>query len=128
MQLPLVLVKIWGGDNVERGKMSLLQNFAHLVSAVDLALRRSTNAERINSYRHHMKEYLASCEILFPDVNLAPNHHLAMHLADCLERFGPVRAWWSFPMERLMGQVLHSCHNNHIGKPSFHEILRDLNA
>ncbi|KNE88539.1 hypothetical protein PSTG_18055, partial [Puccinia striiformis f. sp. tritici PST-78] len=114
MQLPLVLVKIWGG--VDRVQRSLLQNFGHLVSAVDLALRRNMNARRIDSYRHHIKEYLNSCQILFPHVDLAPNHHLSMHLADCLERFGPVRAWWSFPMERLMGQVLHSCHNNHIGQ------------
>ncbi|POW05794.1 hypothetical protein PSHT_10641 [Puccinia striiformis] len=43
------------------------------------------NARRIDSYRHHIKEYLNSCQILFPHVDLAPNHHLSMHLADCLE-------------------------------------------
>jgi hypothetical protein len=96
--------------------MSLLQNFAHLVSAVNLALKRSTSEERIKNYSYHIKEYLASCLVIFPDCQLAPNHHMAMHLDEGLSGLGPVRAWWSFPMERLMGQVLHASHNNRLGK------------
>jgi hypothetical protein len=42
MQLPLVLVKLWGG--ADRVQSSLLQNFGHLVAAVDLALRRNMNS------------------------------------------------------------------------------------
>jgi hypothetical protein len=118
MQLPLIMIKIWYGRI--RADMSLLQNFAHLVSAVNLALKRSTSPERIHSYTYHMKEYLASSIILFPHVELAPNHHMAMHVGrECLARFGPVRAWWSFPMERLMGDVLHSTHNNRLGWLAF---------
>ena len=41
---------------------------------------------------------------------------MAFHLADCLQRFGPCRAWWSFSMERLMAQVLKSSGNNRLGK------------
>ncbi|POW08439.1 hypothetical protein PSTT_07548 [Puccinia striiformis] len=47
---------------------------------------------------------------------IAPNHHMAIHLAECLKRFGPVRSWWTFPLERLMGQVLEATSNNHLGK------------
>jgi hypothetical protein len=117
IQLPLIMAKVWYGTNwVE---MSLLQNFAHLVSAVNLALKRSTTPERINAYSYHIKEYLPSLIILFPECGLAPNHHMSMHVPDGLAQIGPVRAWWSFPMERLMGEILRSCHNNCIGEPVF---------
>jgi hypothetical protein len=64
--------------------MSLLHNFSHLVSAVNLALKQSMTPERINLYAHHIKQYLHSLIILFPECPLAPNHHMAMHLTDSL--------------------------------------------
>ncbi|PLW29090.1 hypothetical protein PCASD_19745 [Puccinia coronata f. sp. avenae] len=45
-QLPLILVKVWYGRI--RLEMSLLHNFAHLVSAVNLALKQSMTTEHIN--------------------------------------------------------------------------------
>ncbi|CAH7676379.1 hypothetical protein PPACK8108_LOCUS11497 [Phakopsora pachyrhizi] len=93
---------------------SLFRNFAHLVSLTNLALKRTMNMEKVVKYRHHTLEYLKSCLILFPDVMLAPNHHMSVHLGDCLEKFGPSRAWWSFSMERLMGSILKASHNNRL--------------
>lgn len=71
---------------------------------------------QIEMYLSHLKIYLESTQILFEHVNLRPNHHMAFHLADCLKKFGPVRAWWCFVFERFMGKVLKACHNNHVGK------------
>lgn len=113
IQLPLTLIPIWSGQ--DHMKTSLLKNFCHLVSLVNLALKRGMTDQRIKQYRYHIQEYLKSSKILFQHCNLAPNHHMAIHLADFLERFGPVRSWWSFPLERLMGKILKGCHNNRIG-------------
>lgn len=113
IQLPLILIPMWFGcDHV---KSSLLQNFCHLVSLVNLALNRTISPQHIERYRYHIQEYLHSSVILFQHCTLTPNHHMAIHLADCLDKFGSVRAWWSFPYERLMGSILKACHNNHIG-------------
>lgn len=120
IQLPLTLIPLWSGRN--HHKTALLKNFCYLVSLVHLALKRTMNASKIQRYRYHVEQYLQSSVKLFQHCNLAPNHHMAIHLADCLEKFGPVRAWWSFPFERLMGSILKGCHNNHIG-----ESLRCLN-
>ncbi|KNZ54367.1 hypothetical protein VP01_2964g6 [Puccinia sorghi] len=109
VQLPLILPLLWTASK------ALLHNFEHLVSLVNLALKRSINNERINKYRSHLSKYMESSLILFPDSPVAPNHHMAFHLADCLDSFGPCRAWWSFSMERLMGQILKSTSNNHVG-------------
>ncbi|KNZ55006.1 hypothetical protein VP01_2797g2 [Puccinia sorghi] len=114
IQLPLILPVYWatGGPQAR----SLFRNFAHLVSMVKLALKRSMTSERVEKYRHHTLAYLKSCLLLFPDVGLAPNHHMSIHLADCLDKFGPSRAWWSFSMERLMGKILKAAHNNRLGQ------------
>ncbi|KNZ59587.1 uncharacterized protein VP01_169g6 [Puccinia sorghi] len=94
---------------------SLLLNFAHLVSLVNVAMRRSTSSKQIGLYCHHIQSYLKSCLVIFEGVKLAPNHHMAIHLADCMEKFGPTRSYWSFPMERMMGQILKVCDNNRLG-------------
>lgn len=110
IQLPLILLVFWI-DLIPETR-SLLHNFAHLTSFINLALKRSTIAESITCYRHHIKSYLKSCLVIFEGVQLAPNHHMAVHLANCLERFGPLRSYWSFPMERLMAQVPKASDNN----------------
>lgn len=114
LQLPLILIPMWSGQ--DHIKKSLLNNFIHLVSLVNLALKRVINSSHIERYRYHIKKYLESSVLLFQHCKLAPNHHVAVHLSDCLERFGPVRSWWSFPFERLMGKILKAEHNNHISK------------
>ncbi|CAH7681973.1 hypothetical protein PPACK8108_LOCUS14656, partial [Phakopsora pachyrhizi] len=83
---------------------------------VNLGLRHIISSKTIQSYRHHIIEYLKSSIILFDHCSLAPNHHMSVHIADCMDRFGPVCAWWSFPLERLMGRILKFSHNQRIGQ------------
>jgi hypothetical protein len=114
IQLPLILVPIWADQgNV---KMSLLQNFLHLVSLVNVALKREMTSQHLKSYELHIQNYLEGSVELFQHCGLAPNHHMALHLTELLEEFGPVRTWWSFFFERLMGSILKGCHNNHISE------------
>ncbi|KAI8447104.1 hypothetical protein BY996DRAFT_8441656 [Phakopsora pachyrhizi] len=113
IQLPLILPVYWLEKDSE--KCSLFRNFAHLVSLVKCALKQSTSIDIIKEYRHHIHSYLSSSLQLFPHSNLAPNHHMTIHLADCIKDFGPVRAWWSFSMERLMGEAIKASNNNQLG-------------
>ncbi|POV98945.1 hypothetical protein PSTT_14106 [Puccinia striiformis] len=114
VQLPLILPLYWKMSDHEHS--SLLCNFAHLVSLVNIGLKRTMDFKLIEKYRHHLQTYLQSSLILFEGRTFAPNHHMAIHLAECLERFGPVRSWWTFPLERLMGTILKACHNNRLGE------------
>lgn len=126
LQLPLILIPMWfGQDNV---KSSLLKNFIHLGSLVNLALKREINSDQIDRYKHHIQKYLEGSLQLFQHCKLAPNHHIAIHLAGRLEEFGPVRAEWSFPFERLMGSILKGSHNNHIGKLSLWKFCQHING
>ncbi|PLW12079.1 hypothetical protein PCASD_23021 [Puccinia coronata f. sp. avenae] len=107
IQLPLCLVPLWcSKDTFSR---ALLKKFCHLVSMVNLALKCTMTPNRIAQYRQH------NCQNS-PDVPLAPNHHMSLHIPECLERFGPVRAWWTVPFQRFMGQVIQSCNNGWIGE------------
>ncbi|PLW34522.1 hypothetical protein PCANC_19240 [Puccinia coronata f. sp. avenae] len=114
IQLPLVLPAVW--EDGDLANQSLLENFAHLVSFVNIALKQTINKELIDKYRYHLQEYMKSSMLLFPDSPVAPNHHMAFHLPDGLENLGPCRAWWSFSMERMMGTVLKATRNNILGQ------------
>ncbi len=82
----------------------LLRNFLHLVCAVDLASRRSTSTSRAKRFDEHILKYLETLRSVF-DHHFVPNHHLSLHLEECLLNFGPVHAWWAFPFERFNGLI-----------------------
>ncbi|CAH7666305.1 hypothetical protein PPACK8108_LOCUS651, partial [Phakopsora pachyrhizi] len=69
---------------------------------VNLRLRHIISSKTIQSYRHHIVEYLKSSIILFDHCSLAPNHHMSVHIADCMDRFGPVRAYLK---KKLLGEI-----------------------
>jgi hypothetical protein len=47
---------------------------------------------------------------------LYPNHHLSLHLAECIRNFGPVHGWWAFPFERYNGIIQRYNTNNKMGE------------
>ncbi|TFK60920.1 hypothetical protein BDN72DRAFT_778818 [Pluteus cervinus] len=108
VNLLITLTRLWGSpppqDQAEHAtEYDLLMNFLDLVIAVDHGTRRSISTQRIEIYWTHIVRYLRGLILLFPNHQFVPNHHLSLHLVECLERFGPVHAWWSFPFERYNG-------------------------
>lgn len=112
--MAITLCRVWGGPNASDGERLLLENFMHLVIAVDLATRRSMHPDRARTFDHHMLEYLRTLRQLF-EHQLVPNHHLSLHLATCLLLFGPVHGWWAYPFERFNGILGRLNTNNQIG-------------
>lgn len=104
MSLVITLVRLWGSASASSRERVLLDNFLHLVCAVDLAARRSMSQSRAARFDYHIGRYLKSLLSVFSH-NLVPNHHLSLHLKECLELFGPVHAWWAFPFERFIGML-----------------------
>ena len=111
VHLLIALVPLWGAS--EQQERELLRNFVHLVTAVELATRRSVTKPQIQNYYEEMYRYLRGLRKLF-DHKLVSNHHLSLHLPECLESFGPVHGWWSFPFERYNGVLGRMNTNNHI--------------
>ena len=102
INLTITLVRLWGVTGATERDRLLLDNFIHLVTAVDLATRRSMDEERAKAFDHHMLLYLQGLREIFSH-HLVPNHHLSLHLVACLLLFGPVHGWWAYPFERFNG-------------------------
>ncbi|KAI0364850.1 hypothetical protein BV20DRAFT_955421 [Pilatotrama ljubarskyi] len=111
VSLVITLCRLWGSSAASERERLLLDNFVHLVCAVDLATRRVTDPSRIMQFDKHMFEYLSSLRSLFSH-DFVPNHHLSLHLYEFLLLFGPVHAWWAFPFERFNGLLQRLNTNN----------------
>ncbi|KAH9854814.1 hypothetical protein C2E23DRAFT_725186 [Lenzites betulinus] len=112
IHLTITLVRLWGVASASQRDRLLLDNFIHLITAVDLATRRSMNEDRAKAFDRHMFLYLQGLRDIFSH-DLVPNHHLALHLMSCLILFGPVHGWWAYPFERYNG-LLQSLNINNL--------------
>ncbi|RPD78430.1 hypothetical protein L226DRAFT_543787 [Lentinus tigrinus ALCF2SS1-7] len=100
----MTLVRLWGTSRSVGQEAQALDNFMHLVAAVDLATRRTMSVDRANQYDVHMEAYIRGMLSIY-NVDLVPNHHLCLHLKECLLLFGPTHGWWAFPFERYNGML-----------------------
>ena len=86
-----------------------------LVAAVRLALCTVTDKAIVERYLENIKDYVHDLQQIYPEAPLVPNYHMAFHIYDFLELFGPVHSWWSFPFERLIGQLQRVPTNHKFG-------------
>ncbi len=87
-----------------------------LAMAVAWGLSRRTSPYHAERYAFYMKRYISGIKELFPDYNLKPNHHYALHIPDILLAFGPLHGTWAFSVERLIGRLQKLNSNSKIGK------------
>ncbi|KAI6006263.1 hypothetical protein F5J12DRAFT_905738 [Pisolithus orientalis] len=104
VNLVIMFVWLWGRLGSKQAHRAYLANFLALVMAVHWATKQSTS-------ELHMKLYLHSLVRLFPLSVLKPNHHLSLHLVECMRLFGPTHGWWAFPFEPYNG-ILGSANTN----------------
>ncbi|KAH9846514.1 hypothetical protein C2E23DRAFT_872323 [Lenzites betulinus] len=112
VSLTITLVRLWGASSASQKDRLLLDNFVHLVTAVDLATRRTMTKARALAFDTHMHRYLQGLRDIFSH-GLVPNHHLSLHLSACLMMFGPVHGWWAFPFEHYNG-LLQALNTNNL--------------
>ena len=111
IHMAITLVRLWGKASATDDEHSVLNNFIQLVVAVDVATRRSMSASRAALFDNNMQAYVKGLRSIY-NHTLVPNHHLSLHLKQCLLLFGPVRGWWSYPFERYNG-LLQRLNTNH---------------
>lgn len=114
--IPLAMISLWvddipGAAPNANTMSAVLENLMALVTFVSVACKHSTSAERRTVYLQHIRSYVQGLQTLYPGF-LLPSHHLAFHIYDFLELFGPMRSWWCFPFERLIG-MLQRIPSNH---------------
>lgn len=119
VSMVITLVRLWSFSSASDEEKDLLENFMHLVSAADLASKRTMSTERATAYDEHMYRYLCGLRDIF-DHQFVPNHHLSLHLYSCLLLFGPVHGWWAFPFERFNGLLGQTNTNHKTGEQASH--------
>lgn len=123
VSLVITLVRLWGRNDCPVWEKKMLRNFLDLVIAVKTVTKRSVSEEQIQCYEFHMTRYLKTLRDLYSDHHFLPNHHLSLHLPQCLRDFGPVHAWWSFPFERYNGVISRLNTNNKPGSSHLRTFL-----
>ena len=120
--LPLAFVKLWGDAPATHSQDTddfqyVLDHSMALFSAVRLACSRTMTYERREAYRANMIRYVSGLSSdLYNTSDPRPNHHMALHIYDFLKLFGPVRGWWCFPFERLIGLLQRLPTSHKFGK------------
>ena len=99
--LVITLVRLWGNREGEMERFqAMLDNFMDLVTAVKLGSKRTLSREIIQEYDIHIFRYMNRMLELYPSANMVPNHHLALHFGEHLQRFGPTQSTRTFVSER----------------------------
>lgn len=128
--LPLSLIRLWGhvesNSQQSQKHKEILDVTISLISAVVLASSRTTSSAISIAYLLHMKTYMEGIKSLFPQYQFKPNHHMALHLHEYLQWFGPVHGWWTFPFERLIGMLERIPTNFKIGMSIVVALLRSI--
>ena len=121
--LPVSLADLWSGndDNGDTSSMAarektVMESTMFLSMAIRWGTSYRTSAVHARSYKQHMHAYLKTLLKLFPNRQLHPIHHNAIHFAECLLAFGPCHGWWMFPFERLIGMLQRINTNSRIGE------------
>jgi len=130
IHLPVSLIHLWSMTNDSDPRSmrlhKILEVTLSLVSTVVIATSYTTSPSHAEAYLHHMLWYLNGIRELFPEYDLCPNHHMALHIHGYLLLFGPVHSWWTFPFERMIGLLQRMHYNGKIGMFSFFPICGDI--
>ena len=119
--IPIAIISLWGESYVngsaqtQARSQQMLDHTMQLVSAVWLVCKRSATYARSIRYRNYLVNYIRDLQVIHPHAKFRPNHHAAFHIYDFLLLFGPVRAWWCFAFERIIGQLQRLPTNHKFG-------------
>ncbi|KAG8891323.1 hypothetical protein FRB99_003669 [Tulasnella sp. 403] len=125
IHLPITLISLWGQMATNTRWYQMLVHFMQLAIVVNLVARRTTSFSWQKAIVEHMVTYLHGIQSLFADASIVPNHHIALHVVECLKNFGPPHLWWAFPYERLNG-LLQKIETNNRFHESFNRMPSDL--
>ena len=88
----------------------------HLAVAMHWAISYRISEHHSKKFKENMVAYLQCLLDLYPNIQLCPNHHAALHIGPLLTQFGPMHGWWMFPFERVIGILQGINTNSKLGK------------
>ncbi|KAJ3911509.1 hypothetical protein F5877DRAFT_55261, partial [Lentinula edodes] len=115
IHLVVTLIRVWAYGN-DGTKMPLLQNFLHLVRALQILNLRSTSKQLSEAYTSEMLQYLTTLKELFPNWEFVPNQHYSLHMGEFLQTMGPLHARDTSAFERVNHELQDTTTNRRIGQ------------
>ena len=122
--IPVSVAQLWSKETcppeqkpevtVRRDK--LFQSIMHLAVAVGMATSYRTSEHHSEKFEENTVAYLRCLLDLYPNIQLRPNHHAALHIGPLLTQFGPAHGWWMFPFERVIGILQRINSNSKLGE------------
>jgi hypothetical protein len=119
--IPIAVVILWGegsshpSPEIANEFRTILDHSMALISAVCLVCYLSFSHIRTVAYDDYLSTYIRELKQIHPSAKHKSNHHMGMHVYDFLFLFGPVRSWWAFPFERIIGQLERMRQNHKFG-------------
>lgn len=116
--LPIALISVWGdgtihhSDSARKRALSVLDITMHLVTAVTISCMGSLTPMLADTYLKSISLWTEGVYREFPKSPVTTNVHMAFHVFDFMFLFGPVRSWWCFAFERLIGHLGRLPHNH----------------
>ncbi|KAH7904023.1 hypothetical protein BJ138DRAFT_1019721 [Hygrophoropsis aurantiaca] len=117
--LPVALVRTWAPraeDKEPSRRQKLLEATMFPAIAIRWGSSHRTSKYHADNYMKYMHAYLVNLRDLFPDMPFRPNHHVALHIGEFFQRYGPMHGWWMFPFERVIGILQRTNTNYKIGQ------------
>jgi hypothetical protein len=117
--IPVSLLRIETRRNASQTdeyRAKLVHSTLVLAIAIRWATSHRVSAKHIEQYEKNMKDYLKTLKELRPSQRFRPNHVNALLVGKYLRLYGPVRGWWMFPFERVIGDLQRSSTNNKPGE------------
>ena len=119
--IPVSLLRIKSRRNAsatetDEYRAKLVHSTLLLAIATCWATSHRMSAMHVEEYQKTMKDYLKTLKELQPTKRLRPNHINALLVGDYLRLYGPVRGWWMFPFERVIGDLQRVSTNNKLGQ------------
>ena len=118
--IPVSLLRIEtrsaSGKQTDKYRAKLVHSTFLLAIAIRWATSYQTSTKHVEKYTETMKNYLETLKDLQPSKRFCPNHVNALLMGNYLRLYGPVRGWWMFPFERVIGDLQRSSTNNKPGE------------
>jgi hypothetical protein len=124
IHIPITLIRLFG-DATGR-KKRILDNTMDLCRAIRIATMDRSSPNQIKQYNALIFRYSQGVRELFPDYNILPSHHAALHIGEMLERFGPKHAHDSPHYERFIKFFRRMKTNNKIGEKQCEDFFQTL--
>jgi len=113
----LLWIEMWrNASQTDEYRAKLVHSTLVLAIAIHWATSHCVSAKHIEQYEKNMKDYLKTLKELWPSQRFHPNHVNALLVGKYLRLYGPVRGWWMFPFERVIGDLQRSSTNNKPGE------------